>query len=159
MYIKLFVDVAQVVTAVATLFALFALLLQVRLLKSQLLTSNQLTVMKDERDIWQMAVENPEAREGLVREVFGGDNPTNSPSENMVASMLFDHYEKIFFQHRRGAFPEELWPSWEIHIAKTVAQPKLFACWEDTKQTFWVEFVGYFDPKIHKAANDRNTAT
>jgi len=150
--IKALVDIAQVVTAIATLLALIALLLQVRLLKSQLLTSNQLTVMKDEREIWEMALTDPKAREGLLQEVFGGHTGSASASESMVASMLFDHYEKIYFQHRSGAFPEELWASWEAHIAKMVARPTLFACWENSKATFWSEFVTYFDPKIRKAA-------
>src|SRR2546422_671942 len=115
MTFDVFKDVVQMVTNVATVLTLLAALFQLRILKGQLLTTTQWTVMQDERNLWQLAIENPAAREGLVAEKFGDDNPRNSASENLIISMLFDHYEKIYYQHVKGAFPEDLWSSWDAH--------------------------------------------
>jgi hypothetical protein len=149
---KSFVDIAQIATAMATLLTLIALLYQLVLLKRQILTNNQLSVMQDERDIWQLAIEDVKAREGLVTQKFSSDNPANAASENLIISMLFDHYERIFYQDRHGVFPEELWPSWESHIAKTISLPMIYVCWVNSKHIFWTEFVDHFDPQVQHLA-------
>ena len=111
--------------------------------------------MADERKVWELAASDPSSRDGLLREVFPG-NGVNTPSETMILSMLMDHYEKVFFQHANGAFPAELWPSWERCIPQMIANPRVYAYWQASKGTFWKDFVDHFDPKI-QALVDRVT--
>lgn len=151
MTFTLLLNILQVTTSVALVATLIAALRQLRIMKNQLVTTAQWTITQDERNIWQIAIENPALGQRLIAEQFAADNQSNSPCENLLIAMLFNHYEKVFFLYVNGAISEGLWQSWEKYIVNTLSLPSILPCWRSRKHVYWADFVEHFCPLVADA--------
>lgn len=141
---------AQLATSIATVITLIFLTYQISLLKKSIKINTQQSVMKDERELWEMAINTQSVMRGaFAKEKWKKLNPNRSANENLFISMLIDHFEKVYYLYSENAFPDSLWESWEAHITETLAMDSVFPSWEASKHVYWREFSEFFSERIY----------
>lgn len=133
----------QVATGIATLIALIIGIVQLTHTRRVLALQTNLSVMQAERTIWSLGLEHPEIAPQLMKERWG-----EPCGERLMAAMLLDHFEALYFQHRNGAIPRANWRPMERAMLEHIASPSLRAIWETHKDLYWPEFRKLVDAKL-----------
>jgi hypothetical protein len=141
-------DWLSVATGVAALCAFVVGLVQLRLLLRNAELQTNLAVIQAERSVWQLALTNPEIAPAIMKERWG----EGVGCERLFACMLFDHYEALYFQFRRGAIPRAYWAGIERAMIEHIASPTLRAIWDQHKDLYWRPFTRQVEERLPKAA-------
>lgn len=136
----------QVATGFATLIALMIGIVQLMHTRKALALQTNLSVMKAERDIWAMGLTNPTVAPQLMRERWG-----DPVGERLMAAMLLDHYETLYFQYRNGAIMKANWAPMEKAMLEHIASPSVRAIWESHKDLYWAPFRKLVDDTIARS--------
>jgi hypothetical protein len=137
-------DWLGVATGVVALCAFVVGLIQLRLLLRNAELQTNLQVIQAERSVWQLALVNPELAPNILKERWG----KGVGSERLFACMLFDHYEALYFQFRRGAIPRAYWAGIERAMIEHIASPTLRAIWDQHKDLYWSPFTHCIETKL-----------
>lgn len=146
--VRAWLDVA---TGAAALIALIIGIIQLRMVRRSVELNTNLAVIQAERQVWSIALRNPDTAPALMRERWGA-----APSETLFAALLLDHYETLFFQRERGAIGRAHWRGIERAILEHMASPAVREVWECYKPRYLDRFVRYVDRAL--AQRDRETA-
>jgi hypothetical protein len=135
----------QVATGVATLIALAIGIVQLMHTRKALALQTNLTVMKAEREIWALGLAHPDIAPQLMKERWG-----EPVGERLMAAMLLDHYETLYFQHRNGAIAKGHWAPMEKAMIEHIDSPSVRAIWQTHKDLYWAPFRAFVDARIGK---------
>lgn len=148
MEVRAWLDVA---TGSAALVALIIGIIQLRMVRRSVELNTNLAVIQAERQVWSLALGNPQTAPELMRERWG-----DAPNETLFAALLLDHYETLFFQRERGAIGRAHWRGIERAIVEHVSSPAVRDVWEQYKLRYLDRFVRYVDRAL--ARRDRELA-
>ena len=137
-------DWLGVATGVVALCAFVVGLVQLRLLLRNAELQTNLAIIQAERSVWQLALVNPHLAPSIMRERWG----ESVGSERLFACMLFDHYEALYFQYRRGAIPRAYWEGIERAMLEHIASPALRAIWDQHKDLYWRPFTRQVEERL-----------
>jgi hypothetical protein len=133
----------QVATSLATLIALAIGIVQLMHTRKTLALQTNLSVMKAEREIWAMGLTNPAIAPQLMKERWG-----EPVGERLMAAMLLDHYETLYFQYRNGAIMKGNWAPMEKAMMEHIASPVVRAIWDSHKDLYWGDFRKFIDARL-----------
>jgi len=142
-------DWLGVATGIVALCAFVVGLIQLALLLRNAELQTNLAVIQAERSVWQLALVNPELAPAIMRERWGEGGQGN---ERLFACMLFDHYEALYFQYRRGAIPRAYWAGIERAIIEHIGSPTLRAIWDQHKDLYWAPFTRQVEERLGAAS-------
>jgi len=137
----------ELATGAAGLVALIIGIVQLRDVRRSIELTTNLAVIQAERQVWSIALRNPEAAPALMRERWG-----DAPNETVFAAILLDHYETLFFQRQRGAIGRAHWRGIEKAILAHMASPAIRNVWEAIKDRYLDDFVRYVDRALAREA-------
>lgn len=133
----------QVATGFATLVALAVGIVQLAHTRRALALQTNLSVMKAEREIWALGMANPALAPNLMRERWG-----DPVGERLMAAMLLDHYETLYFQFRNGAILKANWKPMEKAMLEHIASPSILSIWSTHRDLYWAPFRTFVDERI-----------
>jgi hypothetical protein len=134
----------QVATGFATLIALAVGIGQLAHTRRALALQTNLSVMKAEREIWALGMSNPGLAPNLMRERWG-----EPVGERLMAAMLIDHYETLYFQFRNGAILKANWAPMEKAMLEHIASPSIRTIWDGHKDLYWEPFRRFVDAHLN----------
>jgi hypothetical protein len=137
-----------IATGFATLLALGLGLVQLRDVKRNIQLQSNLNVMQAERAIWALSLTDPHVAPTILRERWGENG-----RERLFAALLIDHFEALYFQHRKGAIPHANWAPLERAMLEHLSSPTLRAIWEQHKDLYWREFREFVEKRLAAAAS------
>jgi hypothetical protein len=138
-------DWLNVAASSATFVALVIGILQLRNVRRSVELQTNLAVMQAERSIWGMALSHPDVAPTIMKERWG-----EPASERLFAAMLLDHYEALYFQHKRGAIPTANWRGIERAMIEHIASPSVRTVWDGHKDLYWPEFVTLVERRLNR---------
>lgn len=133
----------QVATGIATLIALAIGIVQLIHTRRALAMQTNLSVMKAEREIWAMGMTNPALAPQLMKERWG-----EPVGERLMAAMLLDHYETLFFQYRHGGILKANWLPMEKAMIEHIESPSVRAIWDTHRDLYWADFRKFVDARL-----------
>jgi hypothetical protein len=133
----------QVATGLATLIALAVGIGQLAHTRRALALQTHLSVIKAERDIWAMGLANPAIAPNLMKERWG-----EPVGERLMAAMLLDHYETLYFQYKNGAILKANWAPMERAMLEHIESPAVRAIWATHKDLYWDQFRAFVEARI-----------
>lgn len=140
----------EVATGAAGLVALIVGIIQLRDVRRSIELNTNLAVIQAERQVWSIALRNPETAPQLMRERWG-----ETPTETVFASILLDHYETLFFQRQRGAIGRAHWRGIEKAILAHMSSPSIRNVWDTIKDRYLDDFVRHVDRALAQSAKSR----
>ena len=136
-------------TGVGALIALVAGLYRLRTLQRNAELQTNLAIIQAERNVWAIALNNPSVAPQIMKERWG----EGVGAERLFACMLFDHYEALFFQYRRGGVPRSYWAGIERAMIEHIASPTLHAVWDQHKDLYWPDFARFIEQRLKRHAS------
>jgi hypothetical protein len=132
-----------IATSIATVIALVVGLIQLFYVRRQMELQTNLAVMQAERAVWGLALTQKDVCPNVLRERWGDPGP-----ERLFAAMLIDHYEALYFQHRRGAIPKSYWAPIAKAMIEHLQSPTLGAVWRQHEDLYWPEFARFVNREL-----------
>jgi hypothetical protein len=136
----------ELATGLATLMALALGIFQLIQVKRSMEVQTNLAVMAAERQVWQLALANPDTAPTLLKERWG-----DPAGERLFAALLLDHYEALYFQHRRGAITRAYWKGIERAMIEHISSPAIRCIWDSHKDLYWPDFAKLVDRRLTRA--------
>jgi hypothetical protein len=127
-----------IATSFATLVALVVGLIQLFYVRRQMELQTNLAVMQAERSVWGLALQRPDIAPNVMKERWGAP-----AEERLFAAMLIDHYEALYFQHRRGAIPKSYWAPIAKAMIEHIASPCIQTVWRQHEDLYWPDFARF----------------
>jgi hypothetical protein len=134
-----------IATSIATVIALVVGLIQLFYVRRQMELQTNLAVMQAERSVWGLALQRPDMAPNVLKERWGEPG-----EERLFAAMLIDHYEALFFQHRRGAIPKSYWAPIAKAMIEHIASPSILTVWRQHEDLYWAEFARFVNAGLAK---------
>lgn len=139
--------ISAIITSAATLVVgvptFIALVIAIRELRESARQNKVAVYQKTvdtEHNIFRMIAKDPD----LLRLCVGTDvkipQDTNKRDGQLGIVFLFDFYERIYYEHHIGAFPEELWAGWKDHIIYVINDPEVAELWDVLKNDYFSHF-------------------
>ena len=133
--------VSQIAGAFATFIALCLVAWQLRLLVQQNRIETNSALIRWERELWSLALENPSVAPRITQALWGD-------SEAVFATMLIDEFENAFLRSRNKAYDRGAWNAHERYILRCLNVPQIRQVWQETRDIRRPDFVRHFDGLI-----------
>jgi hypothetical protein len=151
------------VTCISILVAVVSIIVAVLIAKSQIQASlSQLETqmrlagyenhLDSEMRLFETIIENENNARGFLRHFMleGKSVPEDFEMVRMwiIVMAQISAYEKLYYRHKKGFFPEELWSQWDRSMGNSFNKDRLFReVWNSTdfKRYLWVQFTNHVD--------------
>ena len=137
--------VSQVASAFATCVALCLVAWQLRLLVQQNRIETNSALIRWERELWSLALQNPGVAPEIMRSLWGDP-------EAVFATMLIDEFENAFMRSKSKAYDREGWNAHERYILRCLSVPRIRQVWQETRDIRPPAFVRHFDSLLEPAS-------
>ena len=131
-------DATQVAANLATVIALVSVAWQLRLLLGQNRVRTGSALIRWERDLWSLALQNPDVAPEIVKAVWGD-------SQSAFAVLLIDEFEHAFIRSRDSSYDRALWLAHEAYIVRCLRVPEINRVWRETDVIRPPDFLDHFN--------------
>jgi hypothetical protein len=136
-------------TLLAIVFAVWVARRELRLTREQMRLATYENFLNGERQLIGIQLQDPENTRALLAHFKMKDIPETASDRLTLlgAFMQIQIYESIYYRHRKGFFPGELWEQWDRSMANSFITDTFRTVWEqtDAKEFLWPEFVRHID--------------
>jgi hypothetical protein len=136
-------DWLSIATGIATLLALALGILQLRNVQRSVELQADLATKQADRSIWGLTLGQARVAPEVLKERWG-----ENAEETLFIALLIDHYETLYFQHRRGAIPRANWEGINKAMLEHMASPSIHRVWEKHKDLYWAPFVRHVERHV-----------
>ena len=135
-------NIGEFTAAIATLFTLVYLALQIRLNTRETQAASRTSVSQAFADLLSNMSRDSETSKLLRRGFFDPDSLSADDTFrfDMTIAALFQNFETAFAQRSRSALTEEDWVKWTVLIKQYMAQPGVQAFWSRSAEAYTPAF-------------------
>jgi hypothetical protein len=142
--------IGSIIQALATLIGIIVAIWiarrEFRETREQLRFSTYENVTAAGRQLMSQISERPGALAGILKH-FGLSDRVEAGSAHLGALLQIQIYENMYYRHKKGFFPAELWDEWDNSMRDSFRSEPFATVWTESKvkRYLWKDFVYYVD--------------